>query len=102
MAQSSALLVCFLCCCLPAILSCITCVIVAIFNLIKGFFMMIFNAFKSVFRCLCCCGQRSVKMMKAPGRGGRVSISRPGFESNPAAYFQGLHRGVRASSSRLY
>jgi hypothetical protein len=31
-------------------------------------------------------------MMKAPGGDGGY-ISRPGFESNPQGYFQGLHQG---------
>ncbi|KAK9707141.1 hypothetical protein RND81_07G175200 [Saponaria officinalis] len=96
-----ALLLCFLFCCLPVILRCFILVFVAIFNLIKGFFVLLFNiiigffmllinGFKSVFRCLCCCGKRSVKKMKAPGRGGKLYIPRPGFENNPAAYFRGL------------
>ncbi|KAK9707139.1 hypothetical protein RND81_07G175000 [Saponaria officinalis] len=106
---AGALLLCFLFCCLPVILTSIVWVFAVIFNLIKGcfmllfylikgFFMLLINGFKSMFRCLCCCGQRSVNMMKAPGTGGKLYIPRPGFESNPAAYF----RGLRASSSPLY
>ncbi|XP_038975504.1 uncharacterized protein LOC120106603 [Phoenix dactylifera] len=46
--------------------------------------------------CRCCCcrngGRAAGKMMKAPGRGGPL-MPRASFESNPQAYFRGLHAG---------
>ncbi|GMH01809.1 hypothetical protein Nepgr_003648 [Nepenthes gracilis] len=39
----------------------------------------------------CCCG-RSVRMMRAPGRGGTL-IPRNIFARNPKLYFQNLHAG---------
>ncbi|KAK9707146.1 hypothetical protein RND81_07G175700 [Saponaria officinalis] len=108
---AGGLLLCFLFYCVPLILTFIVWVFADIFNLIKGFFMLLFYlikgcfmlffylikgffmmliyASKSMFRCLCCGRKRSVKMMKAPGRGGKLYIPRPDFESNPAAYFRG-------------
>ncbi|KNA02791.1 hypothetical protein SOVF_215340 [Spinacia oleracea] len=41
---------------------------------------------------LCCRTKKSSKMMKAPGRGGRVSISRSSFEGQPKSYFRDLRK----------
>ncbi|XP_010936430.1 uncharacterized protein [Elaeis guineensis] len=48
--------------------------------------------------CRCCCrgggaaGRAAGRMMKAPGRGGRL-MPRASFEGNPQSYFRDLHAG---------
>ncbi|KAL2905310.1 Protein EGG APPARATUS-1 [Bienertia sinuspersici] len=65
----------------------------AIIQCMIGFLMLLWRLCCKVYRVCCCCGRRSVKMMKAPGTAGAVIISRALFESNPAAYFTNLRAG---------
>ena len=83
----------FCCCCLPAIISCIFWVVAACWGLLSGLFKLLWRMCSKIFSICCCCSKRSLKMMKAPGRGGGVLISRAVFESNPGSYFINLRAG---------